>query len=111
MPFYHRVYTAGQLQFITASTYRRTPLFLSDRFRRCFVQRLEEMRRELHFLLVGWVLMPEHFHVPIRPEPAETTLLITKARGLVRAPGDRPWSSWRFYYWEDASNLRMDRVH
>ena len=65
MPFYHRVYTAGQLQFITASTYRRTPLFLSDRFRRCFVQRLEEMRQELHFLLVGWVLMPEHFHVPI----------------------------------------------
>ena len=23
MPFYHRVYTPGQLQFITASTYRR----------------------------------------------------------------------------------------
>jgi hypothetical protein len=32
-------------------------------------------------------------------------------RGLVRAPGDWPWSSWRFYYWEDASILRMDRVH
>ena len=34
MPFYHRVYRRGELQFITASTYRRTPLFLSDRFRR-----------------------------------------------------------------------------
>ncbi len=56
--FYHRVYTPGQLQFITASTYRRTPLFLSDRFRHCFVQRLEQVRQELHFLPVGWVLMP-----------------------------------------------------
>jgi hypothetical protein len=43
MPFYHRVYTPGQLQFIT-STYRRTQLFLADRFRRCFVQRLEEVQ-------------------------------------------------------------------
>jgi putative transposase len=31
-------------------------------------------------------------------------------RGLVSSPGDWPWSSWRFYYWEDASLLRMDRL-
>jgi hypothetical protein len=43
MPFYHRVYTPGQLQFITARTYRRTPVFLSDRFRHGFVQRREEV--------------------------------------------------------------------
>ena len=24
------------------------------------------------------------------------------------APGDWPWSSWRFYFWQDASILRMD---
>jgi len=29
-------------------------------------------------------------------------------RGLVRAPGDWPWSSWRFYFRQDASVLRMD---
>lgn len=68
MPLYHRVYSPGEFQFITASTYRRTPLFLSDHFRRCFVHRLEEVRQELHFLLAGWVLMPEHFHIMIRPE-------------------------------------------
>ena len=78
MPFYHRVYSPGELQFITTSTYRRTPLFVSDRFRHCFVQRLDEVRQELHFLLIGWVLMPEHFHVLIKPEPAETTPLIMK---------------------------------
>ncbi len=31
-------------------------------------------------------------------------------RGLVSAPGDWPWSSWRFYFLQDASILRMDRL-
>jgi putative transposase len=31
-------------------------------------------------------------------------------RGLVSSPGDWPWSSWRFYYLEDESILRMDRM-
>jgi len=176
------VYTPGELQFLTSSTYRRIPVFLSDRFRHCFVQRLEEVRQERHFLLVSWVLMPEHFHLLIRPEPAETTPLIMKElkeesakqiirtlranaehrwcgkmlsslrlpptvrdeshyrlrqrrfypfnvfsekkfqekldymhnnpvqRRLVSSPSEWPWSSWRFYYWEDASILRMDRL-
>ncbi len=75
MPFYHRVYSPGELQFITISTYRRTPLFLSDRFRRCFVQRLEEVPQELDYM----------HNNPV-------------ARGLVSSPEDWPWSSWRFYY-------------
>ncbi len=83
MPLYHRVYCPGQLQFITTSAYRRTPLFPSERFRRCFVQRLEEVRQELHFLLVGWVLMPEHAQQPGDARAGEF-------------PRDWPWSSWRF---------------
>ena len=59
VPIYHRVYAPGELQFLTSSTYRRAPVFLSDRFRHCFVERLEEVRRERNFLLVGWVLMRE----------------------------------------------------
>ena len=31
-------------------------------------------------------------------------------RGLVKAPGDWPWSSWRSYYLNDASILAMDRM-
>jgi len=31
-------------------------------------------------------------------------------RRLVSQPGDWPWSSWRFYYLEDASILAMDRM-
>ena len=31
-------------------------------------------------------------------------------RGLVREPGDWPWSSWRFYFLNDAGLLAMDRM-
>ncbi len=31
-------------------------------------------------------------------------------RGLVSSPGDWPWSSWRFYFLQDASILAMDRL-
>ena len=31
-------------------------------------------------------------------------------RGLVKAPGDWPWSSWRFYFLGDASIRGMDRL-
>ena len=31
-------------------------------------------------------------------------------RGLAAQPGDRPWSSWRYYYLEDSSVLAMDRM-
>jgi putative transposase len=31
-------------------------------------------------------------------------------RGLLKHPGDWPWSSWRFYFWNDASILGMDKM-
>jgi hypothetical protein len=31
-------------------------------------------------------------------------------RELVAAPGEWPWSSWRFYYLNDGSVLEMDRL-
>ena len=31
-------------------------------------------------------------------------------RGLVKHPGDWPWSSWRFYFCNDASILGMDKM-
>jgi putative transposase len=31
-------------------------------------------------------------------------------RGLVRSPGEWPWSSFRFYYLNDTSLLSMDKL-
>jgi putative transposase len=87
MPFYKRIYGAGELQFITTSTYRRAPLFRSERLCRCFVQRLKEVRQQFQFLLIGWVLMPDHFHLLLRPQPAAATPLILK--GLKEETAER----------------------
>ena len=63
----HHFYDGNHLHFITASTYRRTRLFDSPRFRSQFVEALNRLRSELRFQLVGYVLMPEHFHLLIWP--------------------------------------------
>ena len=73
MPLYGRHFQPGELQFITTSTYRRLKLFDSDRFRCTLVEVLREVRQERGFLLIGWVLMPEYFHLLIKPEPADAT--------------------------------------
>lgn len=74
MPIYGHHYERGQLQFITTSTYRRHRLFTCQRFCWTFVETLRQLRGETGFLLIGWVLMPDHFHLLIRPEPAEATV-------------------------------------
>ncbi|HMD84057.1 MAG TPA: transposase [Terriglobia bacterium] len=74
MPIYGRHFEPGQLQFITTSTYRRGRAFTCQRFCWIFVQTLRQLRQETGFLLIGWVLMPEHFHLLIRPRPAEATV-------------------------------------
>jgi REP element-mobilizing transposase RayT len=74
MPFYGRHFSPGHLQFITTSTYHRCRLFTSQRFCWTFVETLRQVRQETRFLLIGWVLMPEHFHLLIQPQPAEATV-------------------------------------
>ena len=78
MPLYHHQFEAGQLQFITSSTYRRVAIFSTWSFSRLFVEALQAVRSKLDFLLRGSVLMPEHFHLLFQPWPAESTSNIVK---------------------------------
>jgi len=78
MPVYHRVYEAGHLQFITTSTYRRVRIFSSQAYCQLFAETLRDVRAKFPFRLVGWVLMPEHFHVLLQPLPAESTSQVVK---------------------------------
>jgi len=73
MPIYRRHFQPGQLQFITTSTYRRTRLFEDNPFRWSFVDVLRQVRLDFDFLLIGWVLMPEHFHLLLKPVQAHHT--------------------------------------
>ena len=67
-----RYYGRGHLHFITFSCYRRLPLLKSVRARDIFVRELGEARDEMGFLLIGYVVMPEHVHL-LMSEPKSGT--------------------------------------
>ena len=67
-----RIYGQRHLHFITFSCYRRLPLLKTARARDIFVKELSRVRDEMVFRLVGYVVIPEHVHLPIS-EPKEGT--------------------------------------
>ena len=72
-------YDLHHLHYLTKSTYRRTRLFDSERFKNHWLVTLGELRRELGFQIVGYVLMPEHFHALIAPgEGANPSVILQK---------------------------------
>ncbi|HEY5176206.1 MAG TPA: transposase, partial [Terriglobales bacterium] len=62
------------LHFITGSCYRRQPELGTARRRDLFLQVLEQARRRCQFVVYGYVVMPEHFHLlmsePERGDPS-----------------------------------------
>ena len=72
-----RFYGGGDLHFITASCYRRQPLLAAARHRDLFVQVLEQVRQRYQFVVIAYVVMPEHFHLLIsEPEKANPSVVI-----------------------------------
>ena len=67
-----RYYGAHDLHFITCSCYRRCPLLGTSGRRDLLLKLLEEVRRRHRFVVLGYVVMPEHFHLLIS-EPQQTT--------------------------------------
>jgi putative transposase len=89
-PRLRRYYGAGYLHFITTSCYQRYPWLASARSRDLFVQVLEQVRRRYHFVVVGYVVMPEHVHLllsePERNNPSVVMQALKQgfARRLLR---------------------------
>ena len=86
----HRYYGAGNLHFITTSCYQRRALLGSRKNRDLFLIVLEQVRRRYHFVVVGYVVMPEHVHLlfgePERGNPSIVMQAIKQAfaRRLLR---------------------------
>jgi putative transposase len=72
MPPLKHFYGQNHLHYLTANTYRKARIFGSDRYKRKFVQTLDDLRTELGFRIAGYVLMPEHSHLLIWPGPCRT---------------------------------------
>jgi putative transposase len=56
----HRTYGAHHLHFITCSCYQRLPFLRISRSRDRFLVILEQVRQRYRFVVVGYVVMPEH---------------------------------------------------
>jgi putative transposase len=79
----HRTYGAHHLHFITCSCYRRLPLLVDARARDRFLSILEQTRQRYRFVVVGYVVMPEHIHLLVtEPEigSPSTVMQVLKQR-------------------------------
>lgn len=74
-----RYYGRGDLHFLTFSCYRRLPLLRTIRARNVFVHALGKIRERHKFLLVGYVVMPDHVHLLISEPPKVTPSVVLKA--------------------------------
>ena len=166
----HRTYGAHHLHFITCSCYQRLPFLRTARSRDRFLSILEQTRGRYRFVVLGYVVMPEHVHLLITepeignpstvmqvlkqrtarvllpkqkpPDPRQRTLFgdtppsrsfwqarfydfnmwTTKKRveklrymhrnpvkrGLVNLPEEWRWSSYRFYFLDEAGPVRVN---
>jgi len=59
----HRYYGAGYLHFITTSCYQRRALLGTPPESDLFLEVMERVRRRHGFVVVGYVVMPEHVHL------------------------------------------------
>jgi putative transposase len=79
----HRTYGAHHLHFITCSCYRRLPNLRTAGRRNRFLSILEQSRQGYRFVVVGYVVMPEHFHL-LMTEPGvgmpSTVMQVLKQR-------------------------------
>ena len=81
-----RFYGNGDLHFITASCSHREPLLGTARRRNLFLKVLEQVRKKYGFVVVGYVVMPEHFHLVIsEPQKANPSVVVQALKlGVVR---------------------------
>jgi putative transposase len=77
VPRLNRCYGHGFLHFITFSCYHRLPLLGREPRRDLFLRTLEQVRRSYRFVVVGYVVMPEHVHLLLsEPERADPGTVI-----------------------------------
>ncbi|HVO81694.1 MAG TPA: transposase [Terriglobales bacterium] len=87
-----RYYGAGHLHFITCSCYQRKAWLGKARRRDWFLRILEETRQKYGFVVVGYVVMPEHFHLlisePQMGDPSKVMQVVKQrfAQRVLRRP-------------------------
>ena len=105
-----RFYGSGDLHFITCSCYRRQAFLSSAQRRDLFLAVLEQVRQRYSFVVLGYVVMPEHIHLLLsepekgNPSVVMQALKLSFARRTIPRRGEtrpeaKPVHVWqpRFY--------------
>jgi REP element-mobilizing transposase RayT len=69
------------VHYVTAVTYARTPVFTDADCCSLFIEALSETRIKNPFKLIGYVLMPDHFHLLANPAELNITSVVGKLKG------------------------------
>jgi putative transposase len=81
----------GQTYFVTSNAAERRPLFRHERWAKLFLETLYGYRPE-RYLLHGFVLMPDHFHLIITPSASlELAIQCLKGGYSFRAKREFKW--------------------
>ena len=115
-----RYYGRGDLHYITCSCFRRKALLGSPESRDLFLYIFEQVRRRYVFDAIGYVVMPEHFHLlisePERDDPSIVMKVLkqTVSRKLLSSNGTHFWQP-RFYdfnvFSEEKQNEKINYMH
>lgn len=115
-----RIYGRGHMHFITTSCFRRLPRLGAAKLRDVFLATLEQARRRFQFVVIGYVVMPEHVHLLIsetglvNPSVAMKWIKFRIARHCDVPDGGRFWQH-RFYdfnvFTERKRNEKLDYMH
>lgn len=68
--------------YITSVTFNRVPIFRSEKTCEIFVEQLGEVREKFPYKLIGYVVMPDHFHLIVNLKDDDTEKFLLRLRGL-----------------------------
>ena len=103
-----RYQQAGDLHFITFSCSGRRPFLTTPTTRNVFERSLETMRVRYKFLVLGYVVMPEHVHLLVsEPKNAPLSKAIQALKLSVAVQRkERPFWQARYYDFNVFTNAR-----
>lgn len=118
-----RYFIQGSPVFITAVCYQRRPYLEPEAHKSLLLSVMREVKGEIPFRMLGYVILDEHFHWLILPREAANyphimqSVKLRFSRRLCRIKGDGSNRLWQRRYWDhvirDAHDLQrhLDYIH
>ncbi len=69
------------VHYVTGVTFNRVPIFRSDHACSLFIDALATTREKEPFKLIGYVIMPDHFHLLANPLELDISIVVGRLKG------------------------------